>query len=54
MVFDRQAYMRKYYQDNKKKLKQYSSNYKKGLIKSDKSVNLGMEIKRGPIILRFD
>lgn len=52
MVFDRQAYMRKYYQQNKTKLKQYSSNYKKGLIKSDKIVNL--EIKRGPIILRFD
>lgn len=54
MVFDRQAYMKKYYQKNKTKLKQYSSNYKKGLIKGDKSIITGIEIKRGPIILTFD
>ena len=29
-MFDRQKYMREYYQKNKPKLKQYSAQYKKG------------------------
>jgi hypothetical protein len=45
-------YMRKYYQQNKDRLKKYSSDYKKK--KSGKDVIFKVEIKKGPIIISFD
>lgn len=49
---EQRIYMRKYYQQNKDKLKKYSSDYKKK--KSGKVSTFKIEVKKGPIIISFD
>jgi len=52
MVFDRKSYMKKYYQQNKTKLKKYSSDYKKE--KAGKTTITKVELKRGSFTISFD
>jgi len=48
MVFDRKEYMKQYYKKNSSKLKQYSSEYKKG------NKRLPVEVKKGVFLLSFN
>ena len=51
MVFNRKEYMKKYYEKNKPKLKQYSSNYKK---KRQGIIEIPIEVKKGQFLITFN
>ena len=53
-MFDRKSYMKKYYQKNKNKLKEYSRNYKKGNISKKKIISEKIEVRRGSFTIVFD
>ena len=51
MVFNRKEYMKNYYEKNKPKLKQYSSNYKK---KQKGIIDIPIEVKKGQFLITFN